>query len=438
MYQASEEWDKAYYDNNIQQTMDIYIDDIKIDENYITGFSIGHDLFSDNNVKLGSTCCKYIKFKIHKDNIVNKNKIKVDYGLIIDEKCEKVPLGQFNVEQPKEDNETLEITANDNMIKFESEYDGSNLIYPQTLMNVLKDICNKKGVELGSTSFLNEEKLIAVYDNTLTAREYISYIAEQAGGYAFIGRDGKLYIRSIGEDSYEVDLKLFKDFNWGNHYKISKVSYEDGTRAYKIGTEENNTLNINPNNMYIVDEEQIVNIYNKVNNLEIYGFEGEIKINPAWDVGDILIIDGKPVVCQYSADLNGRFIGKINSKVKSKQQEECTSKINEKTRIRRIQSTLDQATAELKLLAQQTEENEGQISTLILNLNGIKQEVSNITDYKREVDGVTQICLTEAGEAEILSLEVKGNKTYNNYLYPSENLFPSEKLFPNMEGSELM
>ena len=83
------------------------------------------------------------------------------------------------------------------MKKFEDgEYDGSDLEYPVTLLELLKDICKKIGVELGSASFLNSNKQIATYDNTISPRTLIGYIAEQAGGFAYVGRDGKLYINS--------------------------------------------------------------------------------------------------------------------------------------------------------------------------------------------------------------------------------------------------
>lgn len=65
-------------------------------------------------------------------------------------------------------------------------------------------------------------KEIAVYDNTVSARTYLSYIAEQAGGIAVIGRDGKLYIKTIGESSVTLPLKLFKTFKWGEKFKITR------------------------------------------------------------------------------------------------------------------------------------------------------------------------------------------------------------------------
>lgn len=54
------------------------------------------------------------------------------------------------------------------------------------------------------------DKQIEVYDNTVSARTYLSYIAEQAGGFACIGRDGKLYIKTIGESTADLPLKYFQ------------------------------------------------------------------------------------------------------------------------------------------------------------------------------------------------------------------------------------
>ena len=81
---------------------------------------------------------------------------------------------------------------------------------------------------------------------------------------------------------------------------------------------------------------------------------------------------------------------------------------------------------------------ENMIVAIQLNSDSIKGIVDNVVDYKRNLEGTTEIHLEDAEKAEIITLEVKGNKTYNNYLFPSENLFPSEDLYSNMEGSELL
>lgn len=78
------------------------------------------------------------------------------------------------------------------------------------------------------------------------------------------------------------------------------------------------------------------------------------------------------------------------------------------------------------------------------DLGRITQEVSAIETsvgtlgYKQESEGITEIHLENAGEAEIITLQIDGKKTYESNLFPSEDLFPSENLFLNMEGSELL
>ena len=74
-----------------------------------------------------------------------------------------------------------------------------------------------------------------MYDNTVTARTYLSYIAEQAGGFAYIGRNNKLYIKTISNTVAEVvPFRLFQKYSWGEEFKVSRVAYEDGTRDIKF------------------------------------------------------------------------------------------------------------------------------------------------------------------------------------------------------------
>ncbi|MCI8482413.1 MAG: hypothetical protein HFJ27_05035 [Clostridia bacterium] len=143
-------------------------------------------------------------------------------------------------------------------------------------------------------------KQIVVYDNTISARTYLSYIAEQAGGFACIGRDGKLYIRTIGQDIQKIPLRYFENFTWGEKIKISCVRYEDGVQLFEKGNTIGNTIYINQDNMYIVDQEQIDNIYYQYKDLELYGFEGSCFVDPALDVGDVIDIDGKKIIYQGS------------------------------------------------------------------------------------------------------------------------------------------
>jgi len=279
---------------------------------------------------------------------------------------------------------------------------------------------------------LNSDKQVTVYDNTISARTYLSYISEQAGGFACIGRDGKLYIRTIGESIAELPLKYFQNFKWGDKFKFTRVRYEDGIQLFEKGNTTGNTIYLNQDNMYIVDQEQIDNIYNQLNGLEVYSFEGDSIIDPALDIGDLLLIDNKYVIYQGSSQYAGKFKASIKSKIQCKEKEETMSrKPSQKTINRRVQSQIDQADGKITQLVNQTTEHEEKLAQQQIDIDSIKQTVKDSVEYKRTVNGTTQIYLEGAGQADILELEIKGNKQYNNYLYPSPNLYPSENLYPN-------
>lgn len=311
------------------------------------------------------------------------------------------------------------------MIKFEFNYDGSELISKgeATLLQVAQDICNKVGVELGSTSFLNSDKKVSVYDNTVTAREYISYIAESAGCFACIDREGKLCFREFYQDETEISLEMFGEYKWGEEFKISKVSYEDGVRSFKFGDNTRNNLWINQENMYIVDEDQVQKIYNKIKGLTVNTFEGKVIIDPAIDIGDKIVINGKNVIYQGEMSLEGRFIAQISSKIQIKQKEETTvKKESQKVVNRRVQSRINQAEGKIEQLVKETTENSKKITKHEQDIDGITQSVSEVKTEVKTVDGKADKAQTTADTAKSTAETAKStanstNKNLSNNYY---------------------
>lgn len=433
MYNTSKGYKDKVLNDSTQHELNIYIDGNKIEPNHIVDFNLTLELFNNDEFCLGCTPEKDIEFEIDKRDLPeNYEKVYVETGV----NDEIVPIGYFTIQSVEDDEFKVKIKATDYMKKFEdTKYDGSNLIYPKTMLEVLKDICIKLGVELGSTSFLNSEKQIAVYDNTVTARTYLGYIAEQAGGFAVIGRDGKLYIKNFGKDTIDFDINLFGDFTWGDKFKVSKVSYEDGIQNYKFGDEAQATVFIDQNNMYIVDSEQVENIYNQIKDFEVYTFEGETIIDPAYDIGDILVIDGKKVLFQGELEYAGKFKANIKSKIQAKtEQESMQTKQSNSSKIKRVQSEINQIDGKITQLVQETSEHEEKLTKVEQDVDSIKQNVKDVIDYKREVENVSELHITDAGKYEILKLEIKGNKEFVSELYPRTNLFPRAGLQPNQKG----
>ena len=90
---------------------------------------------------------------------------------------------------------------------------------------------------------------------------------------------------------------------------------------------------------------------------------------------------------------------------------------------------VDKQNQKIEQLAEQTSEHEYKLTQHEQDLDSIKQKVSNVVEYKREVEGVTEIHLQDAGELDVLKLEVQGNKTYACNVFPRPNLYPSSNLY---------
>lgn len=179
MYNTIQKWKDNIY-KNVTNVMNIYIDDVLINPDYILEFKKGGQLF-EQELSLGSTPSQYIEFKVYKNKIAEKpKKIKVEYGILInfaltlaevhkmllgtlngikirslaghDDHFEIIPMGSYQVEDYTiNDDNTITIKALDDMINFEFYYDGSELIKNKgyaTLGEVAQDICHKAGVEL--------------------------------------------------------------------------------------------------------------------------------------------------------------------------------------------------------------------------------------------------------------------------------------------------
>lgn len=189
--------------------------------------------------------------------------------------------------------------------------------------------------------------------------------------------------------------------------------------------------------MYIVEQNQIDNIYEQIKHLEIYSFEGDSIINPALDIGDLLLIDDKYVIYQGSLEYQGKFKANISSKIQCKGKEDTTSRIpSQKIINRRVQSQIDQAEGIITQLVQETSDYEDRFTKQEQDIDNIRQKVSNTINYKREVEGVTEIYLDNAMQKYALKIEVKGNKTYEDNLYPKASLYPKSNLYPNQKGGE--
>lgn len=114
------------------------------------------------------------------------------------DKWEYVPLGTFHIDTPtKRKVATISCEALDTMQKFNVDCDDwwAGLTWPMTRGELLSSLCAFVGVPLGTATFLGSDTSIAtapIAGNGLTAKDVLGWIAESAGSYARMSRDGAL------------------------------------------------------------------------------------------------------------------------------------------------------------------------------------------------------------------------------------------------------
>ncbi|HHX69510.1 MAG TPA: hypothetical protein GX708_15870, partial [Gallicola sp.] len=293
----------------------VYFDGVLVDDDSYTYLDNEYKLFTDS-FKLGSTASNSFKLSVNKAMVENHpNEVKIEddnttFYLIVD---------SFT-----EDRYVYNYTLVDKLVNLNFNYDASEIINEKAeleedcyLSDILADICNQAGIELDdSINWLNDI-VVSWYDNTVQAREYVSYIAELQAGYAQINEDGKLTIKPHKKASSKtIDIDECSDFILGEYKKITRVVYDNGIQFFQFQDEENDgaTLYLNPNNVYIINEEVVENIFNAINGFEFYLVNvPQAPMDSNIRAGDIITftdgVNNYPTIAQYSMSYGGSWVG---------------------------------------------------------------------------------------------------------------------------------
>lgn len=150
---------------------------------------------------------------------------------------ENVPLGKFKIKAAKHTSEGVQVTAYDNMRRFDKKFKKRSFRYTGTMYDFLSDICTKRGVTFGMTSqevaaLPNGSNSFRIYgsvksegDNDIkTYRDCISYIAQVLGCFATMDRTGALVLRKYGTSSAVVSIS--------DRHRLDSAVFEDFTTKY--------------------------------------------------------------------------------------------------------------------------------------------------------------------------------------------------------------
>ena len=364
--------------------MIIKVNNIDISSRLIS-FKTLNEMNSDS-LLIGNAVCKKLELKL--DNHDGELTPLLDYPFFVSY-SENKALGKFNVyEKPEKYTGELSLSLYDNMYflnqRFDSKLDyviGTTIKEQLDEMNlILETLDSSVQIDYSTLSESILNKVIQWCDNTIFMRNYIGWIAELDGGNAFVSEDGLIVFRPLGNAVYDtIDIESYEK---GELVVITRVCFDDGILKLEVGESVGNTLYLSSNNAYVDSETDLSPLLIKYQGLSFYSIK-DVKMANIENLylTDLVNYNNEFIFMPLSVDeiySGGQYsIATINGEVNTINQEIVINKVDPTTRIRRIQTIVDQNSQSLSLLAQDLDEEKKKISQIKLDLDGITSTVSN-------------------------------------------------------------
>lgn len=172
-------------------------------ELWANGFEVNDSTSSNGTFTIGALVAGKLKIKL---NNIYEDYSKYDFDKasvtayvsksFSDGTTEKLKIGEYRVSETSYDGSLITLTCLDNINNFNREYD-SNLSYPTTAYEVVRDACIKCDVPFTMARFDNSDYVINEIpsDNQkLTYGQVIAYVLQLSGLWGKCGHDGELLI----------------------------------------------------------------------------------------------------------------------------------------------------------------------------------------------------------------------------------------------------
>lgn len=413
-----------------------------------------------NDKFIGTTVAKKITVEMFNDgkyDLENKE-ISVKTGIQIDGNIEYVPMGTFIIEKPttEEVSTNAQFTGYDYMVKFNSTY-IDRVTYPIKAAELLQDLCNQVGVECGITEFTNSNYMILgnPFTNNEDCKTVLSNIAQLTGGFAYIGRDNKLYIKTLETTEKllrvkDVHFMSVADFNNtivnttvnsstiadekidGNNYfefsknnkfgkvnslilRLSQVEGENTVIQDDESITQNGLTEITiADNYFLTDNEErkkvIPELWEKLKGLEYLPFEIKDYGFPYLDVGDMICIkdtddnDFISYVFNYTFEYNGCYSGNLKTEALTKTQTALKNTNNIKTKFRNVEYKVNKIDGEITSIIEKQTKTEKTLTQARQDIDGFTQKVytkdevtEKVNELKHTIDNITFQQQTKGG-----------------------------------------
>lgn len=430
---------KAY----IKKTSDSTIID---QSNYLKDLSFEELRFIPDQGFIGGTVARRLTLNLNNENNqfnLEDEDLKLFIGVEYNSQDYYIDFGNFIVQKPETENTTdnTSIECLDYMCKFNQKY-VDQVTYPCTLAQLAVNVCSQAGVSLGNTDFRNADFIVVnnQFVGGESLRTVLGAIAAIAFSWARIDIDNKVYIDFEKKTTTEEELDNEKYFNltmaskkFGPLNRIilrnSQVEGENAVveNAASIQQYGLHELVISDNPFAYTQEKRTQLIqaasellgleYMPVTSMNSVGYVF-LRSNSYIKIKDMQGNYFNTYVFNHTINYNGALLDEIASPALTETETKYTYTPETLERLNRTEIIVDKANQTITEVVEKQDEFQQQLVQVETTLDGIEQQVSNITEYKDNISGITEIHLENAAPTQIVELEIQGNKRYETNLYP--------------------
>lgn len=464
-YPVSDRYNEIIYSGDYSHELKLYFNGVELEnaDYYCESLTIKRRIIPEggSTFSLNNFISQSIELVLHDvEESVIQTPIDISIGTLVDDEYEYVPIGVFNIEdKPINDKNKWTITARDNSIKFDFNYNAKPLIDENegsaTKLQIFNDICQQANVETDITEFKGSGDLIGIYDNTITARTYITNIAEQAGRIPTIDREGKLIFINITDLTIiDIPIEIVESYESGVHYKVGTIIYESGVIRYETDESDFDTLFIDANNDYI-NENTLNLIKDDLIGFEIDSFKtGKILGNPAIDGYDLIRINDNDktfvTLATHNLVYKGNMIqpfetilneNEVNTNVSLNS--EATFRKWAKTTIDSVNATVEITTGKVDSLSEETNNNYQEIvnkfqevNDKIVNIDTLEQSVTQLQTDTYTKTEIQQIASGVGVDGVVVEAVITTSGTFDENGMTYEKTNAPSKTIINQFGVE--
>lgn len=305
------------------------------DDNIINGGSITR-MISQQSLRIGTVYASSIALEVI---LAGASRYEL-YGAAVEISCsidgalDVIPMGKFTVAEAYQTSDHITIKGYDNMVKFDDvAFVPSSHLTIQKPYEWLTEMCTACGVTLGSTSAQisvmpngsRKTGFADVVSDVKSWRDVLGYLATYLGGYAYIGRDGKLYIGQYGSTSADTVPSSFRYSSNLSDYRttydgINAIYKNDGVQEYTTNTNTGGLvleLGVNPF-LQITDQtnrmDALQEIIDAWDGVYYVPFDSDMPLVPTYDPGDILTFTDNQAsvydigaICEITYNIGGQM-----------------------------------------------------------------------------------------------------------------------------------